>query len=140
MTSFTLLLSKKLFLTLKNFLLVLNSQKLSFGETPWLTGHHATPEATLFFYYHHVTYRTPCHASGHLVIYRECYRFQRAFFTLRRFFTLHSFLLISRHPWGLQFNLKVIRVSCWYFRNIAPAQLFVWITTIYKKVYSGSSI
>ena len=21
------------------------------------------------FYYHHVTYRTPCHASGHIVIF-----------------------------------------------------------------------
>ena len=39
-----------------------------------------------FFYYHHVTYRTPCHASGHLVIfYRECYGFKRVFFTLRHF-------------------------------------------------------
>ena len=38
-----------------------------------------------FFYYHHVTYRTPCHASGHLVIYLERYGFERAFFTLRRF-------------------------------------------------------
>ena len=29
--------------------------------------------------------RTPCHAIGHLVIYRECYEFERAFSTLRRF-------------------------------------------------------
>ena len=65
------------------------------------------------FYYHHVTYRTPCHASGHLVIYRECSGFERAFSTLRRFFTLHSFLLVSRPPWGRQFNLKVSRASCW---------------------------
>ena len=37
------------------------------------------------FYYNHVTYRTSCHAIGHLVIYREFYRFERVFFTLRRF-------------------------------------------------------
>ena len=39
----------------------------------------------LLFCYHHVTYRTTCHTSGHLVIYRECYGFERAFFTLRCF-------------------------------------------------------
>ena len=44
-------------------------KKLTLGETLWLMGHHATPEVTLFFYYHHVTYRTPCYASGHLVIF-----------------------------------------------------------------------
>ena len=43
------------------------------------------PLVILFFYYHHVTYRRPCHASGHLVIYCECYGFERAFFTLKRF-------------------------------------------------------
>ena len=36
-------------------------------------------------WYHHVTYRMPCHASGHVVIYSECYGFERVFFTLRRF-------------------------------------------------------
>ena len=43
---------KALFVTLKNLpaiLLTLNSQKLPLEETPWLTGHHATPEFTLFF-------------------------------------------------------------------------------------------
>ena len=37
------------------------------------------------FWCHYLTYRMPCHASGHLVIYREWYRFERAFLTLRRF-------------------------------------------------------
>ena len=67
-----------------------------------LTGHHAAPVVTLFFSLTHVTcmalhhtmvirystsitYGTLCHANGHLVIYRECYGFERAFFTLRRF-------------------------------------------------------
>ena len=48
-------------------------KKLLLEKLRNLTGRYATPEVTLHFYYHHVTYRTPCHASGHLVIYRECY-------------------------------------------------------------------
>ena len=32
-----------------------------------------------------VTYRTICHTSGHLVIYRECCGFERTFSTLRYF-------------------------------------------------------
>ena len=33
-----------------------------------------------------ITYWTPCHASRHLVIYPKCYGYERAFFTLRRFY------------------------------------------------------
>ena len=33
----------------------------------------------LAFWCPHVTYRMSCHASGHLVIYRECYGFEKAF-------------------------------------------------------------
>ena len=69
------------------------------------------------FWYHHVTYRTPCHASGHLVIYRECYGFERAFFTFHS-----SFLLVSRLPRGREFNLKVSRASCWSSKHsLGPA-------------------
>ena len=32
-----------------------------------------------------VTYKTQCHANGQLVIYRECYGFERVLFTLWRF-------------------------------------------------------
>ena len=32
-------------------------------------------------------------------------------------FTLYSFLLISRFPWGWQFNLKVRRASCWSLKH-----------------------
>ena len=69
------------------------------------------------FWCHYLTYRMPCHASGHLVIYREWYRFERAFFTL------HSILLFSRLPRGQQFNLKVSRASCWSSKQstIIPA-------------------
>ena len=80
-----------------------------------LTGHHAAPVVTLFFRVIHVTcmalhhtvvirhstsvtYGTLCHSSGHLVIYRECYGFQRAFFYSQAFFTLHFFLLFQGFP------------------------------------------
>ena len=34
-------------------------------------------------------------------------------FYSQAFFALHSFLLLSRPPWGRQFTLKVSRASCW---------------------------
>ena len=60
------------------------------------------------FWCHHITYRMLYHASDYLVIYHACYGFERVFFPLKRFFTLHSFHLFSRLPWG-----KVSRASCW---------------------------
>ena len=69
---------------------------------------------SLVFYYHHVTYRTLCHASGHLVILPRVLRISESAFYSQAFFTLHSFLLVSRPPWGWQFNLKVSRASCWF--------------------------
>ena len=62
----------------------LNKLKTPFKEFPWLTERHAMLLVTVF-YYHHVIYRTPCHASGHLLIYHECYGFESAFFTLKCF-------------------------------------------------------
>ena len=84
---------------------ILLSQKLtSYFCWPWaswklLSETYGTPCHAIghfVFWCHHVDYRTPCHASGDLVI--ECYGSERAFFTLRHFFTLHS-LLVSRLPW-----------------------------------------
>ena len=70
MTSFTLLLSKKLFLPLKKtyqlLLLTLNSQKLLLGETPYLRD------------------TMPRHWSSS-DFQRESYGFERVVFTLRRF-------------------------------------------------------
>ena len=60
-------------------------------------------------------------------------RIWESLFYSQAFFALHSFLLVSRPPWGRKFNLNISRASRWYFRNIAPAQLFVWITTIHNK-------
>ena len=87
-----------------------------------------------FFYYHHVTYRTPCHVSGQLVIFipRVLQIWESVFYS-QGFFPLHSFLLVLRPPWGRQFSLNISRASCWYFRNIVLARLFIWITTIHNK-------
>ena len=99
------------------FLLGSNKSKPPFAEILWLTERHATPLETFFFWCHHVTYRTPCHANGHLVIYSECCGFEGACFTLRCFFTLQSFMLFSRLPWGQQFNLIVSSASCWFSKH-----------------------
>ena len=105
------------------------------------------------FWRNSMTYGTPCQAIGHFVfLLSPCYlqdtmpcqwtssdfllwvlRIWESDFNTQAFFTLHSFLLVSRPPWGRQFNLNISSVSCWYFQNIAPAQLFVWIKTIHNK-------
>ena len=84
------------------------------------------------------TYRTPCHARGHLVIYCKCYRFERAFFT-QAFFTLQSFLLILSLPYSWQFNLKVSRASCQSSKH-NPCSTIAWITAIHKRDISVGSV
>ena len=53
---------------------------------------NVTPLSTLFFYYHHVTYRTPCHAGGHLVTFTVSATDLRERFSLSGvfYFTLFS--------------------------------------------------
>ena len=65
----------------------------------------------------------PCHASSHLVIYHECYRFESVVYS-QAFFAFHSFLLFSRLPWGQQFNLKVSRALCCSWKQHCPGYLF----------------
>ena len=107
-----------------------------------LMGHHAIPVVTLFFSHTHVicmalhytvviryspsvTYRTLCHASGHLVLYRECYGFGGECFLLSGVFYLALLPAFSRLPWGWQFNLKTSRVSCWSSKHgPSPELLF----------------
>ena len=64
-----------------------------------------------------VIYGTSCHARCHRhfppIVYHECYRYERSFFTLRCFFTLNSFLLFLRSPWDWQFTLKGSRALSW---------------------------
>ena len=106
-----------------------------------LTRNHAAPVVTLFsslthvicMALHHtvvirystsVSYRTLCNASGHLVIYRECYGFERSFFTLKHFFTLHFFLLFQDFPRAGSSTSK-LTVLHPDLQNIALARLFV---------------
>ena len=86
----------------------------------------------LCFLHHRVTYRVPCHPSGHLVIYCECYRFERAFFTLRRFllYTPSCWFNASLRAGSSTSKVAGLHADLW---NIAPARLFVWITTIHKR-------
>ena len=58
---------------------------------------HAMPLFTLFFGINMLL--TGRHAIPVVSSDRECYGFERAFFTLRRFFTLHPFLLVLRLLW-----------------------------------------
>ena len=83
-----------------------------------------------------VTYRTPSHAIGHQLLpttlYRECYGFERAFFTLRRFLPYTPSCWFQGFRGSRQFNLKVSRASCWSSRH-SPGRLLVWITAIHKR-------
>ena len=140
-TSFTLLLIKKLFLPIKTAIFTNSEQsKTPFGRNSvtYRTPCHA--RGHFVFYCYHVTYRTPCHAIGLLVIFTVSAADLRERFLLSGVFTLHSFLLVLSPTWGRKFNLNISRNSCWYFRNIPPAQLFAWIITIHRSVYSGISI
>ena len=110
-----------------------------------------------------MTYRTPCHARGHfvfwlspspcyledvcrasghlvhLVIYCECYGFERVFFTLR---LIYFTLLPASIKASLEAVISTSMLTGLYadLRNIAPARLFVWITAIHKRfVIAGST-
>ena len=65
-----------------------------------------------------VTYGTLGHAIGHKLLptqpcYRECYGFERAFFTLRHFLFYTFSCFFQGFPGSRQFNLKVSMASCW---------------------------
>ena len=93
----------------------------------------------LLFYYHHVIYRTTCHTSGHLVIYGECYGFERAFFTLKCFLPCTPSCYFQGVSGAGSLTLKLPGFHA-DLRNIFSAQLFVSITTVQKMGYSGRSI
>ena len=74
-----------------------------------------------------------CRASGHLLIYRGSYGFERVFCTLRRFFYLAVFPAVFKVSLGVASStsrLAGLHVHLW---NIAPARQFVWITAIHKR-------
>ena len=102
--------------------------------TLWLKGRHAMLVVTLFFSVTSgVTYGTLCQASGHLVIYHECYEFERASFTLNFFFTLHSFLFFQGLPETGSSTLSTSGLYV-YLRNKAaahsnhssPQNIYIW--------------
>ena len=74
-----------------------------------------------------VTYWMQCHTIGYKVIYCKCYGFERAIFTLRCFFTSHSFPIFPSVPraGSLVSTSAGLHTAA---QNIAPAQMFVWIT------------
>ena len=100
-------------------MLALNTLKTPFRESPSITGCHATPLVTLFF---GITmlftgrHAMPCQWwSSDLP--RVLRIWESASYS-QAFFTIHYFLLVSRLPWGWQFNLKVSRASCWSLKDI----------------------
>ena len=80
MTSFTNTTESKLLLLPQYFLAIFadpDQSKNSFRRNSVTNGTLCHAIGLFVFYYHHVTYRTPCYASGHLVIYHECYGSER---------------------------------------------------------------
>ena len=96
-----------------------------YGTPCYTTGHFV-------FCYHHVTYRTLCHASSHLVIYHDCYGFERALFTRKYFLPYNPSCWFQGFPGAGSSTSKLaeLHVDLW---NIVPVWLFVWITTIHKR-------
>ena len=89
-----------------------------------LIGHYAMPLVTLFFSVTSVTYGTLCHTSGHLVIYRDFYGFERAVFTLRHFLPSTSACCFQVFPGAESSTSKLAGLHA-NLRNIVPARLFV---------------
>ena len=109
--------------------------KLKKPFSKWLTGHHVAPLVTLLFLL------SPCYLQDTMPSqWSSNDVLPRVLRIWVRFFILHSFLLVLRPLWDWQFSLNIIRASCWYFRNIYPIRLFVWIATIHNKKYRVTSI
>ena len=113
---------------------ILNTLKTPFEETMWFTGRHATPLVPLFFGFN--TLLTGRHAMS-VVIYWSTTNAT----DLRERFSLSGIFYFTLLPAGFKASLvagaspsKLARLyaDLW---NIAPAQLFVWITTIHKIVW-----
>ena len=80
MTSFTNTTESKLLLLPQYFLAIFadpDQSKNSFRRNSVTNGTLCHAIGLFVFYYPHVTYRTPCYASGHLVIYHERYGSER---------------------------------------------------------------
>ena len=110
-----------------------NSQKTPFGETPWLTGRHATPLVSLFFII--TMLLTERHAMPVVILWsttsatdlRECFLLSGVFYLT---------LLPASFKASLGAGSSTSRLAGFHadLRNIVLAWLFVWITTIHKRV------
>ena len=83
-----------------------------------------------------VTWGMLRYASGHLVIYHECYRFERALFTLRGVLPCIPSCFFQGFPGASISTSKSagLHANIW---NIALARLFVWITAIHNRFICG---
>ena len=94
------------------------------------------PLVTLFFNVTSVTYVALCHASGHLLIYRECYGFERAFLLSGVFLPCTPSCFLKGFPGDDNSTSK----SAGFhddLQNIVLARLFVWKTVIHKRFICG---
>ena len=114
----------------------LEQSKISFGETPWLIACHATPLVTLLF---GITILLTGRHCMPVVIYHECHGFERTIFTLMIFYLalLPAGFKASLGAFSSTSRLTGLRADLW---NIAPVRLFVWTTTIHKRVMLVGSI
>ena len=96
------------------FVFLTKLKKTAFGETPWLTGHHAAPLVIFAFLLSpcYLQDTMPCQWSSSEFLPRVLWIWENVFYS-QTFFTLHSFLLVFRLPWERQFNLNISRVSWW---------------------------
>ena len=97
-----------------------------------LIGCHAIPLVTrCCFLLNSVTYGTPCHNIVYQVIYHECYRFERSFFTLWWFLPYIN-SCISSLPWGWHLSLKVSQASYLDSKHSPGPTICLNHTAIYK--------
>ena len=82
------------------------------------------------------TYRTLCRSSGNLVTCHECYRFEIAFFTLRRFLPCVPSGFFQGFPDASSSTSKIAGLHA-DLRNIYQTSPFVWITKIQKIFICG---
>ena len=117
---------------LSSFLLTLNNSK----EIILLTLNNTVSQVTfgyLLLTVQHLRYlqdAMPRQKSP--ALYRQYYGFDRAFFILRRFLPCTPSCCFQGFPGAGSSTSKLARLHV-DFWNIAPIQLFVWITAIHKR-------
>ena len=75
-------------------------------------------------------------ATSHPPFYRECYGFERALFTRRRFLPYTPSCFFQSFSGSWQFNLKVSRASCWSSKH-SPGPTICLNHSNPQKFYTG---